>query len=115
MRHPVVYGRPLMSELYYGTVIQALSNNKAGVAVTYYYQPFFKGCHRIGISTIPFNSLHQIVHKNVFFVAQNFYVYSDLRYTQCDCSSFPKTEIDIQLYLLYIMHKSALCTYLFGQ
>ena len=50
-----------MSELYYGTVIRALSNNKAGMAVTYYYQPF-KGCHRIGISTIPFNSLHQIVN-----------------------------------------------------
>ena len=30
-----------------------------------------------------------------------------IRYTQCDCF-FPKTEIDIQLYLLYIMHKSAL-------
>ena len=63
----IVYGRPLMSELYYGTVIQALSNNKAGMAVTYYYRPF-KGCHRIGISTsITFNSLHQIVHKNVLF------------------------------------------------
>jgi hypothetical protein len=56
-----------MPELYYGTVIQALSNNKAGMAMTYYYRPF-KGCHRIRISTrYLYHLIPYIVHNNVLF------------------------------------------------